>query len=557
MLTQITIKNIVLIDQLTLTPGTTLTTLTGETGAGKSILLDSLGLALGARADAGLVRSGTDKGQVTAIFECDSKHPAFKLLADQDIECDDGQIIMRRSLTSDGRSKAMVNDQPVSVGFLKKLGATLVEIHGQFDTSGLLDGNTHRKTLDRHGGLGPNVKEVSEAFEKWQDARDELFNARSRADDAKTREDYIRFCIEELDKLAPEPGEERTLTETRARLMHREKISDAYNQLNDVIEGEDGLYRQIGRALSAIEKIIPVTGQAGEDIQSALNRAQIEIEEAEGHLQNLVSDDEGAIDPNEIEERLFALKDCARKHNCDIDDLADKHDELRQELGLIDDLESTLNALENQVKQARTAYYDAALALRQKRQTAATGLSDAVMRELPDLKLDKARFQVSFTALEDESDWTAHGIDRIRFEISTNPGTPMGALNKIASGGELARFMLALKLVLAKTSSVPTLVFDEVDSGVGGATADAVGLRLKQLSQTNQILVVTHSAQVAAKGDQQLQISKSDDAQMTTTTVRELSADDRLEEIARMISGAEITSEARAAAARLIGAKAA
>lgn len=557
MLTQLTIKNIVLIESLTLLPGSGLTTLTGETGAGKSILLDSLGLALGMRADAGLVRTGSDKGSVTAVFELPEDHPAFVLLDEQDLDADGAQIILRRSLSADGGSKAMVNDQPVSVSFLNRLGRALVEIHGQFDATGLMDVKTHRATLDKFAGLDADIQTVKSAYQGWQDALENLNSAKGRADAAKTREEYLRYCIEELDKLSPKENEEQDLTDIRARLMHREKISDAYNQLQDLINGEAGLYGQLGQAMSLVEKIIPVTGESGEKIQDALSRAMVEIEDAEGNLQSLVSDDDDAMDPNEIEERLFALKDCARKHHCEISDLPQKHEELRAEISLIDDLENNLNALENRVKAARKLYYDLAIDLRHKRKTAAVKMAKGVMQELPDLKLDKARFEVSFTDLDDEDKWTPQGMDQIRFEISTNPGTPMGPLNKIASGGELSRFMLALKLVLAETSSVPTLVFDEVDSGVGGATADAVGHRLKRLSDHNQIMVVTHSAQVAAKGNKQLQISKAGDDRIMTTTVRELSDDDRLEEIARMISGAEITTEARAAAARLIDNKAA
>jgi len=557
LLTQLTIKNIVLIDSLTLDPGPGLTTLTGETGAGKSILLDALGLALGARADAGLVRTGTDKGQVTAVFECEQGHPALAKLADHEIEYDGGQIIIRRSLSADGGSKAMINDQPVSIGLLKKIGEDLVEVHGQFDTTGLLDPKTHRSALDRFAGLQPQINKISNIFEEWREARENLASARGRAEDAKTREDYLRYCIEELDKLAPQPNEEQELNDTRTRLMSREKIADGFNSLTDLIESEAGLYQQIGSAIATIEKILPVTGEDGEKIQSALVAASLNIEEAEGHLKSLISEDDGDMDINLIEERLYALKDCARKHNCEINELSQKHEELRAEISLIDDLETNLNDLENKVRKARQTYVEMAQELHTLRQSASDKLIKAVMQELPDLKLDKARFQIQITMLEDENSWRPHGMDQVRFEISTNPGTAFGPLNKIASGGELARFMLALKLVLAKTSSVPTLVFDEVDSGVGGATADAVGLRLKRLSGDNQILVVTHSAQVAAKGSRQYQISKSDDSQLTTTSVRELSEQDRLEEIARMISGAEVTSEARAAAAKLISQKAA
>lgn len=558
MLTSLSIKNIVLIDSLTLDLNGGLTTLTGETGAGKSILLDALGLVLGKRADAGLVRRGTDKAVVTAVFDLAAGHPAFELLETQDLDAaSDNRIILRRSLTPDGRSKANVNDQPVSIGFLKTLGAHLVETHSQFETSGLLDAKTHRGLIDRYGKLDDKLVEVATDYKKWQAARAYLASAQSRADEARAQEDYLRHAVDELEKLAPEKGEEEVLSQKRQQLMHREKLAEAYNTVMTIFSEDNGLSDQLNRALGALDRISDVGGSAAQNAIEALNRARIEIEDAEAHLGKLAGDPADALNPDEIEERLFALKDCARKHNCSIDDLPEKRDELKEQLLLVEDMEATLNRLEHDLRECCDIYKASAALLSQARQTVAADIAQGVMKELPDLKLEKARFEVVITQHPDESQWTAKGFDQIAFEIATNPGAAPGPLNKIASGGELARFMLALKMVLAETSSVPSLIFDEIDSGIGGATADAVGHRLAKLSRHYQIIVVTHSAQIAAKGAHQLQISKSSTDDNTITTVCELDNTERLEEIARMISGTEITAEARAAAAKLIQDKAA
>jgi|AntRauTorcE11897_2_1112592.scaffolds.fasta_scaffold00188_6 DNA repair protein RecN (Recombination protein N) len=557
MLTSLTIKNIVLIDSLHLDLQDGLTTLTGETGAGKSILLDALGLALGKRADAGLVRKGTDKGIVSAVFDLPADHPALQYLEAQDIIVEGQQIIIRRSLSRDGGSKANVNDQPVSIGLLKTLGSELVETHGQFETSGLLDVKNHRQLIDRYGHLHNSLSTVAADYHAWQESQKFLTSAQHRADEAKSQEEFLRHAVDELEKLAPEAGEEDELSQQRQQLMHREKLAEAYNTVMTLFSEDNGLSDQLNKALAALDRISTVGSDAVTNSIDALNRARIEIEDAEGHLERIAGDQDSALNPDEIEERLFALKDCARKHNCQIDDLPEKLTELKEQLLLVDDLEATLNRLEHEVHERKSVYYASAQLLSTARQTVAKDIAAGVMNELPDLKLDKALFQVTVTPHNEESHWTAKGFDQIAFEIATNPGATPGPIHKIASGGELARFMLALKMVLAETSSVPSLIFDEIDSGIGGATADAVGLRLMKLSHQYQIIVVTHSPQIAAKGAHQLQISKSSDDENTITTVCELGDQERLEEIARMISGAQITEEARAAAARLIHNKAA
>ena len=567
MLTSLNIKNIVLIEHLSLSLTSGLTVLTGETGAGKSILLDSLGLALGKRADIGLIRQGCDQGQVIAEFDIqNTNHIILTHLQEHDIECDTDAVIIRRVLKSDGKSKCYINDTPVSLSFLKTIGQSLIEIHGQFDTSGLLDPKTHLETLDQFGNFIKEKSTVETSFQNWKTAQKKLKTAHDQAQSAREQEEYLKHAVAELEALNPQLGEESTLSQKRKYLMAQEKITTAYNTAVDILDREQGIEDQMRHLSSTIENIQDDIDSASlTQAIEAINRSSIELEEARGHLDALISyDDSETIDPNTIEERLFALKDCARKHNCQIDDLPQVVADLQEKLNLVEHFEETLNALENDVKALQSEYHQHALHLYQLRQKAAAQIEKHVMAELPDLKLDKAKFKTTITLLENPAQWTAQGINTAYFQVATNPGSDVGDIHKVASGGELARFMLALKMVLAKTSNVPTLIFDEVDSGIGGATADAVGKRLHMLSQDYQILVVTHSPQVAAKGAQQFQVIKSHIEGMTDTTASEvrtqvipLNENDRLEEIARMLSGAQITNEARAAAARLIETKAA
>lgn len=549
MLASLAIKNVVLIDQLTIDFSEGLTALTGETGAGKSILLDSLGLALGARSEASLVKSGTDQAQVTAEFIVADTHPARDMLRSQDLEAD-GPLILRRSVAKDGRSRAFINDQAVSVSLLKQAGEMLVEIHGQFDTQSLLNPRIHRDLLDDYGCDAPALASLAAAWDGWKAKETELTDTRAAMEKARTDEAYLRGAVEDLDELAPKEGEELSLTVLRERLMRREQIMQS---LNAAQEAANEMESALGGGWRALERV----GDDAKAILEAMDRIGAEIQEVHAGIQSLSADMENSeYSLHEIDDRLFALKAQARKHGCAIDDLAAKREELARALTLIEKQDDVLETLIRAVDAARKTYMTQADKIRSAREKAATKLDKLVAKELPPLKLDKARFETSVEKLN-ESDWGPGGMDRVQFLVATNPGAPAGALNKIASGGEMARFMLALKVVLAEVGVAGTLVFDEVDSGIGGATADAVGERLARLADKRQILVVTHSPQVAARAAHHWIVSKGGTKQVTTNVIPLSQRDQRQEEIARMLSGAIITAEARAAAAKLLEASAA
>ena len=551
MLASLTIRDVVLIERLGLGFRKGLCVLTGETGAGKSILLDALGLALGARADSGLVRHGADQASVTAEFELSGDHPALAILKEQGLDPEE-RLVVRRTVSADGRSRAWVNDQAVGVGLLKRLGEELVEVHGQFDTHGLLNPQTHRGVLDAYAGLAAQAAQVAAAHRAWRQVEDARANAAAEIARARSEEEYLRHAVAELDALAPKPGEEEELAETRAVLMHREKLVDAMNSAYGELSGERGVERALSSAIRTLSRIADKAGGKLDPVIAALDRAATEAGEAIASLQAASADVD--MDPQaleKLEERLFALRAAARKHGVDVDALAALRKDMADRLLLIEDQGDLLSRLAREAEVAREAYRKAAAALSQERQQAAGKLDAAVATELAPLKLEKAKFR-TLVEPQDESEWTAAGMDRVAFQVATNPGTPPGALNKIASGGELARFMLALKVVLAQTSTVGTLVFDEVDTGIGGAVAAAVGQRLETLGHGLQVLVVTHSPQVAARGSTHLKVQKSVKGEQVTTGVIELDGDDRREEIARMLSGATITAEARAAADSLI-----
>lgn len=546
MLNRLDIQNVILIDRLSLDADAGLVALTGETGAGKSILLDALGLALGGRAESGLVRHGAEQALVAASFDLPAKHPARALLREKDIACDD-TLILRRTVSRDGRSKAFINDAPVSIQFLKEIGTTLVEVHGQFETQGLLDPSTHIDTLDGYAALGKQADEVKSLYGGWRIAREKLDAAEGDIAALKLQEEYLKYAVAELEKLDPQPGEEEILGEKRRRLMTLEKMSGAFDQATGLIEGEDGLRDLFGRLQTIFAKL-------DAPFSEGLSRAQAEIDELSYQLEKLKSpstDDGDRLE--DVEERYFALRECAKKHRCATEDLPAIFEDLSQKLRLITHQEDTLAEMRLAVSSARKKYHEQADKLSAARRKSAVKLAKAVNAELPDLKLDKATVAVDVAPAADEKDWGPKGIDRVQFMVSTNPGTPAGPLHKIASGGELSRFMLALKAILAETGSVPTLIFDEVDSGIGGATADAVGERLQRLSAAYQVLVVTHSPQVAARAGHHWHVAKSVVKGQTITQIAPLSTKDaRQEEIARMLSGAEITKEARAQAARLL-----
>lgn len=552
MLTSLAIQNIVLIDRLTLEGGSGLLALTGETGAGKSILLDALGLALGARADAGLVRHGADQASAAACFEVEAKHPVFALLKEKGIEAKDS-IILRRTLGKDGRSKAFINDAPVSVQLLKEAGSLLVEIHSQFETQGLLDPETHISVLDAHAGLEKESMDITAAWKTWREAANRLEEAQSDIEATRLQEDYLKHMVAELERLDPKPGEEAALAEKRQTLLNREKLNGAYEQATAILESEDGLQSQLGRLQSTLERLSDKAPAQVSPLLESLSRAKGEIDDLAWQVEKLKNGGDGGDERLEdVEERYFALKECAKKHRVTVDALPGVYEELSQKLRLITHREETLADLKKAVSASRAAYMALAEGLSAKRLKAAQKLTRAVNAELPDLRLEKAKFNVDCVKGL-EAGWGPKGFDRVQFTVSTNPQTPAGPIHKIASGGELSRFMLALKVILAETGSIPTLIFDEVDSGVGGATADAVGERLQRLAKDYQVLVVTHSPQVAARAAHHWHVSKTAQKGTVITKITPLTAvKDREEEIARMLSGAEVTREARAQAAKLL-----
>ena len=553
MLRALSIRRIVIVDALDIEFGEGLTVLTGETGAGKSILLDSLGLALGERAESGLVQSGAADASVVAEFDVPSDHPARAMLADAEVEMEEANdpILLRRNLGSDGRSRAFVNDQPVTASLLRRFGDLLAEVHGQFEQHGLLNPGHHRKILDEVGSLAAKVATVSKLWDEFGAAMETLEAGRKAAANARRDEEFLRHAVAELQKLAPNQGEESALADRRAFLMSRSRLGEALKTAISAIDGSDaaGAIRKGERALARVAEA--AEGRFDFAMQ-ALERAGIELDEAQSALD--AAGDSLDADPVElesVEERLFELRDIARKHNVAPVELADLLTRLTADLDAIEQSDSRLAELEATAKAARIAYINAAVALSENRTKAARRLEKAAMAELPPLKLEQAALEVH-VALEEESEWGPSGMDRVRFQARANPGQAFGPLHKVVSGGELARFALALRVVLAAKGAAGTLVFDEVDSGIGGATAAAVGERLKRLSASVQVLVVTHSPQVAALGDRHFRVEKAETDGRVTAGARRLGGPARQEEIARMLSGTEVTEEARAQAARLM-----
>ncbi len=552
MLTRLSIRNVVLIDKLDLEFSPGLAVLTGETGAGKSIVLDALGLALGYRAEARLLRKGADQASVSAVFEVPPDHSSRAELEEGGLDASEDLLILRRVLGTDGRTKSFVNDQPVSVGLLKRIGEHLVEIHGQFETQRLLDPAGHRALLDAYGGFDDLLGEVGRAFATLRDMQASLSAAEEASRMARENEEFLRHAVDELAKLAPVAGEETALAEQRRMLQHGEQISTAITAAMEAINGDGGAGETLGRALTEIERAAGKAGGRLDDTLGALQRALSEVADAGGFLERAQADLD--MDPQALEaaeERLFALRALARKHHCEVDALADVQAKLEADLADVDAGGENVKRLKAELKKAKQAYQDAAGKLSAARKKAAKTLDKSMADELAPLKLGQARFETGVFPL-DEDKWAGHGADRIAFSVATNPGSEPGPLNKIASGGELARFMLALKVVLAEADPVPVLVFDEVDAGIGGAVAAAVGERLQRLGAAAQIFVVTHSPQVAAKGSRHLYVRKGVEGDGMRTEVVPLSGEERREEIARMLSGEKVTSEARAAADSLL-----
>ena len=552
MLLGLSIREIVLIDKLDLAFRPGLCVLTGETGAGKSILLDALGLALGMRAESGLVRHGAEQASVAAEFDLEHDHPARRLLDDAGISSVNDIVVLRRVVGADGRSRAFVDDQPVSIGLLRQMGEMLVEIEGQFAQHGLLDPATHREILDEYG-VGPRLTDqLAIAWGVWRKLAAEREAAETEFARARADEDFLRHALAEIETLAPQPGEEATLAGERALLANRERLADALEAAMRELSGEKGGERALSAAAHGLERLKDKAGGRLDAAVAALERAIAETNDAITELEAASrSLGHGGTSLEAIEERLFALRALARKHNTTVENLPSFGAEIAAKVAALDNGGNSIEGLKRREDDARKAYIAAADAVTKARATAAKKLDTAVMKELSPLKLDKARFQTALAPLA-EREWGDHGRERIQFEIATIAGAPPGPLNKVASGGELARFMLALNVVLAKTASVPTLVFDEVDSGIGGATAAAVGERLHRLAQERQVLVITHSPQVAARASHHWRVAKSDSKTRSLTKVEELDADARREEIARMLSGSAVTAEARAAAVSLM-----
>jgi DNA repair protein RecN (Recombination protein N) len=563
MLTALSIRDVVLIERLDLNFGAGLTVLTGETGAGKSILLDSLGLALGARAESGLVRTGADQASVTACFAPPSGHPIGALLAEQGLEAED-EIVLRRVLGRDGRSRAFLNDQPVGVALLRRAGALLVEVQGQHEQMGLADPSGHRELLDAFGVSPARRQAVERAWREWRSALAALTAVRERIEAAQRDEEWLRYAVDELARLAPAENEEDQLAAERQRLQQGERraeaIAAALAELTPRDRRGPGPAAALRSAARTLQRLV-VPGQSDADnpaaaATAALERAEEALAEAETLLTRLAA--EADADPRlleKAEERLFALRAAARKHAVTVGELPGLLDTLAVRLAALETGAAEVAALEQAAATARATYIAAATALTEARQAAATRLDRAVAKELPPLRLDKARFVAEVTGLA-EAQWGAHGADQVRFLIATNPGQEPGPLARIASGGELSRLMLALKVVLHSGSSVPTLVFDEVDSGIGGATAAAVGERLSRVASQVQVLVVTHSPQVAARGAAHLRVAKATERGRAATLVDVLDGGTRREEIARMLAGETVTPAARAAADDLLGAPA-
>jgi len=551
MLTRLSIRNIVLIEALDLTFGRGLGVLTGETGAGKSILLDALGLVLGNRADSGLVRGGTDKASVSASFEFAALPQGLaERLDDADIEVEDGEpLIVRRQLRPDGKSKAFVNDQPVSVGLLREMAGFLVELHGQHDDRGLVNPRGHRTLLDRFAGV--DGAQLAAAWRAWRSADEALGEARLAVETAKADQDLLLAHLAELTALEPQAGEEARLAAARTDMQKGEKLSGDLEELRHLWEGSDSPLASLRVAARRLDRIAPEHPLLAEAL-GALDRAVIEAGEAEEKLQaaaEALVHDPAALDAAET--RLFELRALARKHRCEVDELPELMRTMRGQLDSIEGSEAQLDALEAAAKEAGQRYRAEAQALHDRRVAAALRLDEAVARELAPLKLDAARFRTAVTPLPEDK-WGAGGTDAVEFLIATNPGADFAPLTKIASGGELSRFILALKVALAEQGGAATVIFDEIDRGVGGAVASAIGERLARLSSDGQLLAVTHSPQVAARGRMHYMIAKSSDGTVTKTGVALLDPAGRQEEIARMLSGAEVTPEARAQADRLL-----
>lgn len=546
MLTHLRIEDVVLIERLEVAFRPGLCALTGETGAGKSILLDSLGLALGARAETGLIRRGAEQAAVSAVFEIAPAHPARAILEEAGMEIEGDELILRRVVALGGKSRAFLNDRPVSLNLLRAVGQTLVEIHGQFDNHGLLNPQTHRAMLDEYAGLNADTENSWKTWRAEQDALEEMKTLVARA---QTEENFLRTALDDLDALEPRTGEEGTLGMLRERLMHREQVLEALNAAYNLLNAEEDPVR---RAWSLLDRVSARAGGEVTAARDALDRALAEIQDATATIRDTSEElQDAGHDLATIDERLFALRAQARKHDCQPDDLPKVRDDIARKLALIADGSEGLAAQEKKVQTARAEYIKQAEKTSAIRARAAEKLDKLVQGELAPLKLEKARFATQIEKLP-EPEWGPSGFDRVTFLVATNPGAQPGPLHKIASGGEMSRFMLALKVVIAQAGSTHSFIFDEVDTGIGGGTADAVGERLARLAREKQVLVVTHAPQIAARAAHHWVVEKTGDDRVATTISPLETRAQRAEEIARMLAGSVITPEARAAAESLL-----
>ena len=551
MLKTLSIRNVVLIDSLDIDFSNGLVVFSGETGAGKSILLDSLGLLLGNKAETSLIRTGADKLSVTGVFEVSSNNKIFDIAKEYDLDID-GDIIIKRIISLDGKNKILFNDQIITLKLLKELSQNLIEIHGQHDNQGLLNSNTHCDILDEYAKCDKDKSFTKYCYENYREAIKELEKKEQEIQKAKEDEENIIHWVKELEKISPQKGEEEELKIRRSELMNAEKIIEKLNTAYSCLNGGNSIVDSISKAINSISRANEFVNDKYKDIEQNLENAMYSINDAIEQIESSSSDisyNQNEID--NIETRLFALRDLAKKHQTDIDSLPEKLDELKELLQNLQKGEDCLHNLKIRVKELKDEYINKAEALSKKRKEFAEQLNKNIMKELPPLKMEKAKFQTTISQKEEDF-WSTNGWDKVCFEVSTNPNTPLGPLNKIASGGELSRFMLALKVNLAQQGTQETLIFDEIDAGIGGATAEAVGERLSKLAKNVQVFVVTHSPQVASFSNEHFKVEKNTINNVTTTSIQKLTSDGKLEEIARMLAGEKITEEARAAARVLL-----
>lgn len=543
MLESLSIRNIVLIEELHLDFDPGLCVFTGETGTGKSILLDALGLALGARAEGRLLRPETTQAQVTASFRLPPTHLFWQTLDNHGLTNERHDLLFRRHLETDGKSKCFLNDQPISQNLMQRLGKELVEVHGQFDH--LLEPKSHLAILDAYGKI--DKEDIKATFKAYQDAKEALQDFQESLQKSFERQTYLRFAIEEIEKISPRLNEEKELEAEKSLISHRAKLIDAFKSADSYLSPLVGHLSQSHKTLGKVQDLLP---EKITPLMEAADRAIVEVQEILEELNTLRKDGEEAPYTLEsLENRLYALKSLSRKYQCS--DLLQRLHEFRTELDLLGQGEDHIQKLEETVTLSKQAFLKKAQTLSSLRHAAATKLEEALALEFPPLKLDHTKFRVHFEELP-ESAWRETGIDQVEFYIRTNPDMPEGAFSQVASGGELSRLMLGLKVILAQSSAIPTLIFDEIESGTGGAVASAMGERLKALSRNSQILAITHSPQIASFGSQHMVVHKIVKEGKTTTRVKQLPSEERYEEVARMLSGEEITEEARAAAKRLM-----